>query len=69
MKRKAANFGPKVKVGKMKIKVFNVRFFNSSFIKRTLIFELHEGSIQTWKMLFSLHHPNFRLNKFTPKSA
>ena len=24
---------------------------------------------QTWKMSFSLQHPNFRLNKFTLKSA
>ena len=32
MKRKGANFGPKVKLGQMKIKVFNVCFFNCSFI-------------------------------------
>ena len=49
-KRKGANFGPKVKFGKMKTKVCIVCFFNSSFINRAraLIFELHEGSIYSF---------------------
>ena len=34
VKRKLANFGPKLKVSKMKIKVCNDIFFNSSCIKR-----------------------------------
>ena len=50
MKRKGANFGHQVKVGKLKLKVCNVRFLSTSFIKRAraLIFDLHEGTIYSF---------------------
>ena len=46
MKRTGANFDRNLKVGKIKIKVCNVDFFDTSFIKRSLdmILNLIEGT-------------------------
>ena len=45
--RKGAKFGPKVEVGKMKIKTLNVNFFKCqlNIWTRAAIFELNEGTI------------------------